>query len=170
LIFLLAIGVHSHLALGRTLSAIGTFINRLLRPILRREALDISNAYSFAQDINHGLRRIQRAPGGLLIPGALALSSKALLVSILFLVFLAFQQPFSIGTVIAGTGVGYLFTIISPTPSGIGIVEGAMALTLRSLRVPLAAATVIALAFRGFTFWLTLFYGMFAMRWISRQD
>ncbi|MCX6070619.1 MAG: lysylphosphatidylglycerol synthase domain-containing protein, partial [Chloroflexi bacterium] len=75
----------------------------------------------------------------------------------------------SVGTLLAGYAIGYLFVIVSPTPSGIGFVEGAMTLALTTLRVPLAAATVITLAFRGITVWLTLLYGMVAMRWIGKQ-
>lgn len=44
-----------------------------------------------------------------------------------------------------------------------------MTLALTTLRVPLAAATIITLAYRGITLWLTLLYGMIAMRWIARH-
>jgi hypothetical protein len=70
---------------------------------------------------------------------------------------------------VAGFAIGYLFLIVSPTPSGIGFVEGAMTLALTTLRVPLAAATIITLAYRGITLWLTLLYGAIAMRWIGRH-
>jgi uncharacterized membrane protein YbhN (UPF0104 family) len=44
-----------------------------------------------------------------------------------------------------------------------------MTLALNSLRVPLAAAAVITLAYRGITFWLPLAYGMLAFRWVGRK-
>jgi len=99
----------------------------------------------------------------------LALSGKAFQVSILFLVFMAFQQPFSVGTLIAGFSIGYLFVIVSPTPAGIGFVEGILTLTLTSLRVPLAAAAVISLAYHGMVLWLPLSYGALSFRWITRE-
>ncbi|MBI3177068.1 MAG: flippase-like domain-containing protein, partial [Chloroflexi bacterium] len=80
--------------------------------------------------------------------------------------FLAFGQPFSVGAITAVFSLGYLFTIVSPTPLGIGVAEGAMVLTLTSLRVPIEAAVVITLAYRGFTVWLPLAYG-FAMLQIT---
>ena len=55
-------------------------------------------------------------------------------------------------------------------PGGIGIAEGVFALTLRSLLVPLGAATVITLGFRGVTFWVPLVVGLFTFRLGSRLD
>jgi uncharacterized membrane protein YbhN (UPF0104 family) len=71
---------------------------------------------------------------------------------------------------IAGFSIGYLFLIVSPTPAGIGFVEGALTLGLRSLHVPLGDATVVALAYRGLTLWIPLFFGMLAFRWLSRGE
>jgi hypothetical protein len=85
-------------------------------------------------------------------------------VVILALVFLAFNVPFSPGTIIAGFSIGYLFWIVSPTPAGIGFVEGGLALALTTLNVSLGAAAVITLAFRGITFWIPLLFGMIAFR------
>ena len=83
-----------------------------------------------------------------------------------FLVFLAFNVPVTLGTLVAGFSIGNLFNIVSPTPSGIGIVEGTLTLALASLRVPLAAATVVALVYRGIVIWLPLLLGMITFRWI----
>jgi uncharacterized protein (TIRG00374 family) len=83
--------------------------------------------------------------------------------------FLAFGQGFSVPALIAGFSMGYLFLIVSPTPSGVGFVEGAMTLTLNSMDVPLAPAAIIALAYRGITFWLPLAYGAFAFRWVGQR-
>lgn len=57
-----------------------------------------------------------------------------------------------------------LFGIVSPTPNGIGIVEGIMPVIYSSLGLPLATATVISLTFRGFTFWLPMLAGFFLLR------
>jgi len=86
------------------------------------------------------------------------------------LTFLAFKTPFSPGTIVAGWSISYLFTIVSPTPAGIGLVEGLLPLTLTTLNVPLGAATVITLVYRGVTFWLPLCIGMLAFRWLVREE
>ena len=57
--------------------------------------------------------------------------------------------------------------VVTPTPAGIGFVEGLMTLALNGLEVPLASAAVITLAYRGITLWLFLLYGMIAFRWIG---
>jgi uncharacterized protein (TIRG00374 family) len=166
--FLLYLGMRSAERLGRALATMGTVGNRILRPILKRDRFDIRHAHEYARDIAKGSEAARRSPGGLLLPAALALSNKALLISILFLVFLAFRQAFSVGTLIAGYSIGALFAVVSPTPSGIGFVEGAMTLALRTLNVPLASAAVITLAYRGVTFWFPLVLGFAVLRWAHR--
>ena len=164
---LLYLGLRSAQLLRGSLTFLGSLANRIVRPILRRDVLDINQVHLFASDIHEGLKQVRNSPRGLLLPAALSLSSKALLISVLFLVFMAFRQPFTAGTLIAGFSIGYLFYIVSPTPTGIGFVEGAMTLVLSSLLVPVATAAAITLAFRGITFWLTILYGMLALRWIG---
>ncbi|MBI3241669.1 MAG: flippase-like domain-containing protein [Chloroflexi bacterium] len=160
LISVVALGMRSAEALERFLVWMARLVNRLTRVILKRDLVSEPYAHEFAAEAAEGLQSLRNQPrGSWLFPIAVALSSKALLISLLFLLFLAFNQPFSVGTLIAGFSMAFLFTIVSPTPMGIGIVEGVMALSLQTLRVPLEAAVIIALAYRGFTLWLPLFYG-----------
>ena len=165
---LLYLGMTAPVRLGNVLDWISGRINKALRPFIHREYLHPARAHAFAEDLSGGLQEARQAPGSLLMPIALSLSSKALMITILFLMFMAFEQAFSVGTLIAGFSIGFLFAYVSPTPSGIGFVEGAMTLVLSSLRVPLAAAAVITLAYRAFTVWLTLAYGLAAIRWVGQ--
>lgn len=164
---LLYLGMTAPVRLGNVLAWMSGGVNAALRPFIHRDYLHPARAHAFAEELSEGLMDARSNPGSLLLPIALSLSSKALMITILFLMFLAFKQPFSVGTLIAGFSIGFLFTYVSPTPSGIGFVEGAMTLTLHSLLVPLAAAAVITLAYRAFTVWLTLLYGMAAIRWVG---
>jgi uncharacterized protein (TIRG00374 family) len=164
---LLYLGMRSAERLGSVLAGVAGLVNRIARPFLHRDYLDVLRAREFAHDASEGLHEARRTPANLLLPAALALSSKAFMISILFFVFLAFRQPFSVGTLIAGFSIGYLFLIVSPTPSGIGFVEGALTLALTSLRVPLAPAALISLAYRGITLWMPFAYGAIAFRWVS---
>jgi hypothetical protein len=82
----------------------------------------------------------------------------------LAMLFLAFRQPAGPGALVAGYAMCILFWIVSITPQGIGIVEGVTALVLASLGVPAEKAAVIALAFRGLTFWLPFGIGFFQLR------
>lgn len=165
---LLYLGMKSGEVLGKALARISALANRITKPFLNREFFDLSKARAFGIDAAQGLRHARKSPGELWLPFALSLSTKVLMMAILFLMFMAFNQPVSIGTLIAGFSIGYLFTIVSPTPSGIGFVETAMTLALTSLRVPLAAAALIVFGYRGFTLWLTMLYGMIAIRWVGK--
>lgn len=82
----------------------------------------------------------------------------------LLALFLAFHEPVHPGVLVAGYAMGVLFWIISITPQGIGVVEGTMALVFTSLGVPAERAAVIALAFRGLTFWIPLLLGFLLLR------
>jgi uncharacterized protein (TIRG00374 family) len=81
--------------------------------------------------------------------------------------FFAFDVSFSVGTIIAGFSIGYLFFVVSPTPAGLGIVEGALTLGLVSLNVPLNQAAAVTLAYRGVTFWVPLLIGVLSFRMVS---
>lgn len=166
---LLVLGVYSGRTLDRVLLGLARVVNRGLRPLLRRDYLSEARAHEFAIEAAEGLTALRAGPRGYLLPAVLSLFGRALLIVNLALVFLAFQVPFTAGTLVAGFSIGYLFTIVSPTPAGIGVVEGMLTLGLTTLRVPLGAATVITLAYRGVTFWLPFVGGFVALRILEHQ-
>jgi hypothetical protein len=126
-------------------------------------------AREFAEELASGLSILREQHRGLLEPFLWALASKTLQILILMLTFLSFGVEFSTGTIIAGFATAYLFLVISPTPSGIGVVEGLLPLALTSLRVPWEAAVIVTLAYRGLTFWLLLLVGAIAFRILQRE-
>jgi hypothetical protein len=89
---------------------------------------------------------------------------------ILICSFLSFGVEFSAGTIIAGFSLAYLFLIVSPTPSGIGIVEGIMPIALTSLNVNWSQAVVITLVYRAVTFWFPLLVGAWAFRTLHSDE
>jgi len=167
--FLLFLGMRSEQSLGKALLFLTRFVNSLLRPFIHREYLQKAHALDFAHDVADGLQQLKSNPKSMIMPILFALINKALLLSIFTLVFLAFNVPISIGTIIAGFSIGYLFLIVSPTPAGIGIVEGSLTLALTTMYIPLGIAAIITLAYRGITFWLPLFLGMISLRWLDFQ-
>jgi len=162
--FLLYLGYRSAEALGNALAKMARWVNYLARPFIRREYLSEARAHMFASEIADGLGSLPEKPLSLLLPFLLSLLNKSLLMLILLAAFLSFGVPFSAGTIIGGFAIAYLFLIVSPTPSGIGVVEGVMALALRSLRVDFSQAVVITLAYRAVTFWAPLAVGALAFR------
>ncbi len=163
--FFIYLGYRSADALGNLLARIAHIINRILKPFLHHNYLSEDRAHAFAAEIAEGLSDLpEHSIARLLRPLLHALVNKTLLVGILLCAFLSFDVPFSAGTIIAGWAIGYLFLIISPTPNGIGVVEGFMPLTLASLRVPYEAAVVVTLTYRAVTFWFLLAVGAWAFR------
>ncbi|MEP7357323.1 MAG: lysylphosphatidylglycerol synthase transmembrane domain-containing protein [Anaerolineales bacterium] len=166
---LLALGVSSPPNFERVLIGAARAVNRLVRPILRRPYLSETRAHEFAAEAREGLAALRTDWREYLPPAGLSLLGKAWLIGILGLTCQAFNVPFDAGTIVAGFSIGFLFTIVSPTPSGIGVVEGAMTVALTSLGVPIGAATVVTLAYRGLTFWLPFAYGFIALRVLEAQ-
>jgi uncharacterized protein (TIRG00374 family) len=167
---LMYLGMRSAKTLGNVLAWSAHQINRLLWNFFHRPYLSEARAHLFALEIEESLQELHNKPQNLFPALILALLNKTLLISILFLVFLSFKAPLSIGTLVAGFSVAYLFLIVSPTPSGIGVVEGVMTLVLRSMYIPLGTAVLISLTYRGITFWLPLLFGLFAFRHLARTS
>lgn len=167
--FLLYLGSRSAKALGNALAWMARLINRVVRPFIHREYLSETRAYEFADEMAEDLKSLPGQLQSLIKPMVFAFANKALLMGVLIASFLAFQVPFSAGTIIGGFTISYLFLIVSPTPSGIGIVEGIMPLALSSLRVPWSQAVIITLAYRGITFWFPLGVGAIAFRTLNRK-
>ena len=164
LAFLLFLGYRSAEALGEALAKIVRIVNRIVGPIIHRDYLSEARARAFGFEIAEGLSSLPERPRSLIRPFMLSLANKVLLMGVLICSLLSFDVPFSAGTIIGGFAIAYLFLIVSPTPSGIGVVEGVMALALSSLRVDFSQAVIITLVYRGITFWLPLVVGAVAFR------
>ena len=167
--FLLYLGSRSAKALGNALAWMARFINRIFHPFIHREYLSEERAYTFANEMADDLKSLPERYRSLAKPMLFAFANKVLLMCVLVASFLAFQVPFTAGTIIGGFAISYLFLIVSPTPSGIGIVEGVMPLALSSLQVEWSQAVIITLAYRGITFWFPLGVGALAFRSLNRE-
>jgi uncharacterized protein (TIRG00374 family) len=168
--FLLYLGSRSAELLGNALARMARLVNFVVRPFIHRDYLSEARAHAFASEIADGLSSLPEKPRSMLRPMLLALANKAILMSVLICAFLSFNVPFSAGTIIAGFAIGYLFMIVSPTPSGIGVVEGVLALALTSLRVEWSQAVIITLAYRAITFWVPLGVGALAFRSLHLEN
>ncbi|MEW6274429.1 MAG: lysylphosphatidylglycerol synthase transmembrane domain-containing protein [Bacillota bacterium] len=107
-------------------------------------------------------------------PGLFRAALHALLMELIGLLqlealFLAFGSHPAPGQLIAGYAVGVLFMIVSITPSGVGIMEGAMAAAYVSVGIPLSKATLVTFTYRALSFWLPVFAGFFVMRRVFRE-
>ena len=166
----LYLGYRSAKTLGNVLARLARIINAIVRPFLRREYLSEARAHTFASEVAEGISALPKKPASLILPLLFSLFGKILLMGVLTCAFLSFNIPFRVGTIISGFSLGFLFLIVSPTPSGVGIVEGVMALAFHSRRIGWGSAILITLAYRGVTFWLPLLVGIWAFRMINAQS
>ncbi len=160
----LYLGYRSEEKLGNLLGKIARAINRIVIFFRKQEYLSESRAHEFAHEISDGFSGLTEKPSSLVRPILWGILDKVLLMCILVCAFLSFEVPFSAGTIIAGFSIAYLFLIVSPTPSGIGIVEGLMPIALTSLNVDWSQAVVITLTYRTVTFWVPFGIGAWAFR------
>ncbi len=162
--FLLYLGYRSAEKLGKALAWMVRLINRVVKPIIHREYIKEELAHIYAQEITNGISMLRGKRKELIWPFLFALNNFALLICVLALTFLALGTPFTVGTLVGGFAIGYLFLIVSPTPSGLGVVEGMMTIALNTLRVQFEAAALITLTYRFITLWFPLAVGAIAFR------
>jgi uncharacterized protein (TIRG00374 family) len=162
--FILYLGYRSEEKLGDLLAKAARAINRFVKFFRKNEYLSEVRAHEFAHEVSEGLSGLTEKPSSLVRPVLWGILDKSLLMLILVCAFLSFEVPFSTGTIVAGFSIAYLFLIVSPTPSGIGIVEGLMPIALSSLGVDWSQAVVITLTYRTATFWVPFGIGAWAFR------
>lgn len=152
--------------LHRITRLIARIATRLKRPV----PLTVAQTDALADELTHTIHLIRHAGWGpALRPFGYALINELLNLLILFFVALAFGVQMHLGVLIATYSIGILFFLISPTPGGLGFVEGILILVMSSLGIASENAATITLAYRGFTFWLPFILGFFALRHLERQ-
>lgn len=166
---LLVLGYRSSKQLGDLLAWLSRAANRLLRPVLHRDLLNVENAHGFSREVADGISAIRGSHDKLLWPLLFTLNNKLLLLCILTFSFLALNTPFTLGTLLAGFSISYLFFYASPSPSGVGMVEGIMPTALSTLGVPFTEAVLITLVFRAVTLWFPFVVGGLSFRWLQKQ-
>ncbi|MFZ1400720.1 MAG: flippase-like domain-containing protein [Candidatus Promineifilaceae bacterium] len=137
----------------------------LKRPV----PITVAQTDALADELSHTIYLLRHAGWGpALRPFAIALLNELLNLLILFFVALAFGVQMNLGVLVATYSIGILFFLISPTPGGLGFVEGILILVMTSLGIAEENAATITLAYRGFTFWLPFILGFFALRRLER--
>ena len=156
--------------LGRLLEKLSRWGNRMLYRFFHRDLFNPENARNFANELGEGISAIRGSKKNLLIPLLFSLLNKALLITVMACIFLALDTPFSTGTLVGAYSIGQLFYYISPTPGGVGVVEGILPVALNLLRVPFSKALLLTLMYRGVTFWFPFVVGGITMRLLQRQN
>jgi uncharacterized protein (TIRG00374 family) len=167
----LYVGYRSEKRLGDLLARLAHIINRVVNFFRHKgEFIHEARAYEFAHEVNEGFSHLRSRPSSMVRPVMWGILDKVLLMLILVCAFLSFKVPFTADVIIAGFSVAFLFLSISPTPYGIGIVEGFMPIALASLNVGWNEAVVITLAYRTVTFWFPLAVGAWSFRSLHADE
>ncbi len=144
------------------------FVERALFAVMarlgQRSPLGLGWAEEHTAEFVEAADAMRARPKALARLALVALAAHLADLGTLYCLFLAFGPRVPLGTLLAGYAMAILFWIISPTPQGIGIVEGAMTLAMTSLGVAGAVAAVVTLAFRGLAFWLPFVIGFWLLR------
>ena len=172
-VFALGLGQYAVLALAlrwpagleRASAWLALRVNRLSQRLLRRDLVSVERMDEIGARAADGLNSMrQKGPRVQLALLFYGLAGQVLLGAVLALTLRAFSQPVSPTIVLSGLGMAGLFTVVSPTPLGVGIVEGGLAAVFASLGVEPGAALIVSLAFRGLTLWLPVLYGFVALQ------
>jgi len=162
MVMLVALGSAARLKkLFHFVSAIINFITRLLQ---KRAVIDESRVHLVSQEIKLSLDLIEKKWKDLWLPVLHVFLMEAIDILTLYYLFLAFRYPIYVGILITAYAIAVLFSLMSITPGGIGVVEATMILVLSGLSVPVEMATIVVVGYRIFTYWLPFVIGYFAFR------
>jgi uncharacterized protein (TIRG00374 family) len=157
---LLLLALHQPAGVARIATWLAERLDRLSQRLLHRDLLPVERVQHIAANAASGLASMRASgPRAHLLLLTYGLLSQALLGAVLAALLRAFGQHASLSITLAGLGMAGLFTVVSPTPVGLGIVEAAVAAVFVSLGLEAGAALIVSLAFRGITLWLPVLYG-----------
>jgi len=139
-------------------------------PVLSRRYGWKEKIAGFAARLAEAAGAFQADKSGLSRAGLHALLMEAISLLQLEALFLAFGSHPAPGQLITGYAVGVLFMIVSITPSGVGIMEGAMTAAYVSVGIPFGKAALVTFTYRALSFWLPIIAGFFALRQVFREE
>jgi phosphatidylglycerol lysyltransferase len=160
----LLLGLWLPLWLHKLLAWLQRQVNRLGAWVRKPALLNEDWSQRNAEELIEASKAIAAHPRMLGLTLLVTVVLHSLAIATLYVLFYAFNQPVEFEVVIAGYSMIILFSIISPTPNGVGLVEGLMPIVFTSLNIPADIATIVILAFRGITFWLPLLIGFVLMQ------
>jgi len=127
---------------------------------IKRLSVDPALLNEYLDGVVDGWRLLRREGWGHLRTVGLAIGYWGFDIICLLLVMLAFHQTLSPDKVIIAYAVANVVGTFSPTPGGLGAVEGVMIALLVGFGMPSAAAVAVVLVYRLINFWLPIPAGL----------
>ncbi len=150
--------------LNKLFTLVARLINFISRFFKKKNFVDKEDVSALSKEIHADLRYVQKRWSGLWLPVFHVLLAEAIDIMTLYYLFLAFRYPIYPGILITAYAICVLFTLVSITPGGIGVVEAAMLFVLSNLGVPVELAAVAVLGFRIIGYWIPFGLGFISFR------
>jgi len=167
----IGLGLYSPGRLTPWLIQVSRPINWVARKMGRAEPISAATLNLFVSTITDEFIILRKQPLlEWLRPVLVAVLAKIGMVVLFGIVCLAFDQSLSGVALVTSVTVALAYTVVSPTPLGIGVAEGAIIYTLTRLGVPNEQAILISLTYRGFTLWLPMVYGFIVLEWAGLRS
>lgn len=161
------IGYKNQKMLYKIMQFLTAIVNKIFFIFKRKNLITIENIKHLHYEILFSIKEFQKDKHSFLSPFIFSLIGHFLQMLILYLCFLAFGTNPQFYIIVIGYIFSVIFILVSPTPSGIGIVEPTMAITMSSLGTPIEAAGLATFVFRGIVFWLPFFAGFYTTRTLN---
>ncbi len=150
--------------LNKLFSLVARMINFISRFFKKKKLVEDQDISALSKEIHSCLRYVQVKWKALWLPIFHVLLAEAIDIMTLYYLFLAFKYPIYPGILITAYAICVLFTLVSITPGGIGVVEAAMLFVLSNLGVPVELAAVAVLGFRIIGYWIPFGLGFLSFR------
>ena len=158
IIFFMILGMWHPGKLHKVFHLFQRFVNKVSISLRNTTYLADNWAHEHSSDFSEAVKSFTNVKR-VLVPIVIAFVGHFLSYMCIYVLFLAFSTKVSPGILLAGYSMGMLFKIVSPVPQGIGVVETVMVLAFTSLGVSGNVAAVVAVSYRGLTFWIPLLIG-----------
>jgi len=145
-------------------SFVAMIANFWTRLISRKKVIHKVDVHIASTEVNACLKIIASKWRELWLPVFHVLLIEIIDILTLYYLFLAFKFPIYPGILITTYAIGVLFTLVSITPGGIGVVEVAMIFVLTNLQVPVELSTIVVFVYRIINYWLPFGLGFIAFR------
>lgn len=170
LLFIMIISIEEAARLKKLLKFFAAIINFILRILQGKKFLiKHSDVHIASSEINDCLDVVEKNWKGLWLPAFHVILMEIIDLLTLYYLFLAFHYPIYPGILITVYAISVLFSLVSVTPAGVGIVEAAMILVLTNLKVPVELATIVVVGYRLITFWIPFALGYFSFKIYQKE-
>lgn len=149
--------------IAKLVNSVASFLQR------RRVIINKTDIHLMSAEVHDCIAILKRRTRSLFLPVLHVVLLEAIDIMTLYYLFLAFKYPIYPGALITLYSVGVLFSLVSITPNGLGVVEATMILVGAGLGVPIELASVVVIGYRLVTFWLPFVVGYFAFRKMQKE-